>query len=159
MDGQQTRETLLASLSERYDAYRAVYSGTARYNTTNEILSSLIARRADGGNRGILLDQLRQEAEELIAALLPLLDAVPEVADSCALAALEPILFYPLAKGERELSMSLAALEGIAAPLLPYISSADLAELLRRYRKRNPPRLMFPNQAALFRQMQLLAAK
>ena len=159
MDVQQPREELLASLSNCYDAYRAAYDRTARYNNINELLASLVIRRADGGSRGIILDELREEAEGLIAALLPLLEAAPEDAGRCALAALETLLFYPLVKGDRARAMSLAALEGIAAPLLSYVPGAQLPALIRRYRKRTPPRLMFPVQKQLFLQMQLLAAK
>ena len=81
-----------------------------------------------------------------VAALTDDLGTCPaEEAEVLALQALEQILFYPPPKSNTA-AFSLAAFEGCALPLVPFLPLERRKELARRYTKRNPPRHMLPNQ-------------
>ncbi|MCC8123551.1 MAG: hypothetical protein LIO58_08415 [Oscillospiraceae bacterium] len=146
-------EEALAALANRYAHYCAVFSDTPRYETAREALGNLAAGRTNTGARGPLLDKLYEDLSTLVETLTTLLSAVPAQAEPLALRALDILLFYPQEKGQRQLNMSLASLEGLAAPLLAFLSPVALAALATRYKKRNPPRIMFPNQTELLRRM------
>ena len=64
--------------------------------------------------------------------------------------ALELMLLYPRPK-DGATEFSLAAFEGFAAPLLPFLAPARRAELAERYRALTPPRKMLPNQKKLWK--------
>ncbi|MCD7948441.1 MAG: hypothetical protein LUG13_09215 [Oscillospiraceae bacterium] len=146
-------EEALAALADCYTRYCAAFSDTPRYETAREALGNLAAGRTNTGARGPLLDSLHADLSVLVEELTALLSAAPAQVEPLALRALDILLFYPQEKGKRQLNMSLAALEGLAAPLLPYLSPAALAALATHYKKRNPPRKMFPNQTELLRRM------
>ena len=73
-----------------------------------------------------------------------------EEADRLATQALELMLLYPRPK-DGATDFSLAAFEGFAAPLLPFLAPARRAELAERYRALTPPRKMLPNQKKLWK--------
>lgn len=73
-----------------------------------------------------------------------------EEADRLATQALELMLLYPRPK-DGATEFSLAAFEGFAAPLLPFLAPARRAELAERYRALTPPRKMLPNQKKLWK--------
>lgn len=81
-----------------------------------------------------------------VAALANDLGSRPaEEAEALALEALEQILFYPPSRNNT-VAFSLAAFEGHALPLIPFLSPQRRKELARRYTRRTSPRMMLPNQ-------------
>ena len=74
----------------------------------------------------------------------------PEAADGFAAQVLELMLFYPQ-PADQHTAFSLLAFEGYAVPLVPHLAEKRRAEVAERYRKRNPPRRMLPNQKKLWR--------
>ena len=85
------------------------------------------------------------DALSVLLAALP-----PEAADGFAAQALELMLFYPQ-PADQHTAFSLLAFEGYAVPLVPHLTEKRRAEVAERYRKRNPPRRMLPNQKKLWR--------
>lgn len=85
-----------------------------------------------------------------VAALTELLAQCPaEQAGEWAAQALEVMLFYPV-PANRSTAFSLAAFEGHALPLVPFLTPAGRQEAARRCAKRTPPRRMLPNQKKLW---------
>lgn len=76
----------------------------------------------------------------------------PEEADRLAGEALELMLFAP-PPADRSLELYVAAFEGHAAPLLPFLEPSHCIRLSERYRRRNPPRRMLPCQKKLWKAM------
>ena len=54
---------------------------------------------------------------------------------------------------DRSLELYVAAFEGHAAPLLPFLEPSHRIRLSERYRRRNPPRRMLPCQKKLWKAM------
>lgn len=102
--------------------------------------------------RSAALDAFYQEALGRVEGLQVLLDEREEEAGDWAAQAIEVILFYPPKLG-RDLDLALAAIEGLADPLLDYLPRETAAEIMARYRKRTPPRMMLPNQRKLFERL------
>lgn len=103
--------------------------------------------------RADALNAFYEEAKELVATLCGTLEDCPEQAGRCSASAMEIILFYPTKQG-RALDLALAAIEGLAEPLVPCLEPGMAAEITERYRKRTPPRMMLPNQKKLFALLQ-----
>ena len=91
--------------------------------------------RSDGNPKlGSLVDAFAEELPVHVEALKTRLAACPaEEADRLATQALELMLLYPRPK-DGATEFSLAAFEGFAAPLLPFLAPARRAELAERYR-------------------------
>lgn len=108
--------------------------------------------RSDGNPKlGSLVDAFAEELPVHVEALKTRLAACPaEEADRLATQALELMLLYPRPK-DGATEFSLAAFEGFAAPLLPFLAPARRAELAERYRALTPPRKMLPNQKKLWK--------
>ncbi len=108
--------------------------------------------RSDGNPKlGSLVDAFAEELPVHVEALKTRLAACPaEEADRLAAQALELMLLYPRPK-DGATEFSLAAFEGFAAPLLPFLAPARRAELAERYRALTPPRKMLPNQKKLWK--------
>lgn len=87
---------------------------------------------------------------EQVAALADCLSGCPaDEANGLTLQALEHMLFYPIPK-DSSIAFSLAAFEGKALPLVPFLTPKDRQELARRYARRTQPRQMLPNQNKLW---------
>ena len=98
-----------------------------------------------------MVDAFAEELPVHVEALKTRLAACPaEEADRLATQALELMLLYPRPK-DGATEFSLAAFEGFAAPLLPFLAPARRAELAERYRALTPPRKMLPNQKKLWK--------
>lgn len=91
-----------------------------------------------------------------VAALSELLSGCPaEQAGEWAQQALEQMLFYSI-PSDSSVAFSLAAFEGHAIPLVPFLTQAGRQETARRYARRTPPRKMLPNQKKLWKALSQL---
>lgn len=153
-------ETAERSPEELLEALRSCYcEHMLRFAEANEAggwRENLLGWLGNGVRKKARSDALSafyEEAHALVEALDFALEERPEQAGRCAAGAMEIILFYPLKQG-RALDLALAAIEGLAEPLVPWLEPAAAAEIIARYRKRTPPRMMLPNQKKLFTQLQ-----
>lgn len=112
--------------------------------------------RAQGNPRvTYAVEEFDQLLTGQVAALAELLrDCPAEQADALAGRALEQMLFYP-PPADRAAAFPLAAFEGHALPLVPFLSPVRRRDMIRRYLKRNPARQMLPNQQKLWRALTL----
>lgn len=109
--------------------------------------------------QGVLVSEAVEALQGYVAALLTAAaPCTPEERSRWALSALERILLWPSTENA-SLNLMLSALEGQGQPLLSAVDGAALAELARRYQKRNPKRMMLPNQRKLLDEMEKLARK
>lgn len=153
-------ETVVRSPDEAIQTLRDCYCGNMLKLEQADAVHSLreyLAGWLGGGHRRRSMEDalsvFHAEAEELVENLCAALDACPEQGARGAAAALEIILFYPPKQG-KAVDLSLAAMEGLSMPLIPYLERETAAELAQRYRKRTPPRMMLPNQRALYQRLQ-----
>lgn len=123
-----------------------------RSNSFNEIMESLF--RSQGNPKvAHAVEEFDGIITGRIAALAELLAQCPaEEAGQLALQALEQVLFYRVYK-DTTISFSLAAFEGRAFPLLPFLSPEQRQEVAGRYARRTPPRRMLPNQKKLWKEL------
>ena len=153
-------ETAIRSPDEILQALRDCYCGhmlkleqADAVRSIGEVFSGWLG---GGGRRkqarSEALTAFHGEAGALVEALLDALTEYPEQAERGAAGAMEIILFYPPKQG-RAVDLALAAVEGLAEPLIPYLDREAAAELVQRYRRRTPPRMMLPNQKALFEKL------
>ena len=146
MEHSSPRETL-AAMEEGYARFwkeLPLRRGTA----LGEVMSNLL--RPDGNPKvNELVSSFAQALEGWVGELAGQLAALPpEEADEWAGRALEQMLFLPPPE-ERGAELYLAAFEGFALPLVPFLSPEQRAVAAKRYGKRNPPRRMLPNQKKL----------
>lgn len=126
----------------------------SRATSVGEVVNHLF--RSQGNPR------VTYAVEEFDAALTARLTALTEGlagcpeddADDLAAQALELMLFYPV-PADNNVAFSLAAFEGRALPLLPFLSSQRRQETASRYARRTPPRRMLPNQKKLWKELAL----
>lgn len=117
----------------------------SRASSVGEVMNNYF--RAQGNPRvTFAVEEFNEAINGHVAALADHLGSCPaEEAEALALEALEQILFYPPSRNNT-VAFSLAAFEGCALPLIPFLSPERRQELARRYTKRTAPRLMLPNQ-------------
>lgn len=109
--------------------------------------------------QGALVSEAVEVLRGHVAALLTAAEScTPEERSRWALSALERILLWPGTENST-LNLMLNALEGQAQPLLAAVDGAALADLAQRYQKRNPKRMMLPNQRKLLDEMEKLARR
>ena len=101
----------------------------------------------------LAVDEFHTALSGQVAALAELLAQCPaEQAGEWAAQALEVMLFYPV-PSNRSTAFTLAAFEGHALPLVPFLTPAGRQEAARRCAKRTPPRQMLPNQKKLWKEL------
>ena len=154
-------ETVVRSPDEAIQALRDCYCGNLlKLEQADAVrgLGDYLSGFLGGGRRRRSVDgaltAFHEEAGARIEDLCASLDACPEQAGRGAAAALEITLFYPPKQG-KAVDLSLAAVEGLSMPLIAYLEQETAAGLAQRYRKRTPPRMMLPNQRALFERLQV----
>lgn len=102
---------------------------------------------------GQAVDEFNGVVTGRVAALAEALAELTEAeAAELAAQAMELMLFYPLPK-DNTILFSLAAFEGRAQALVPFLSPEARQELAGRYAKRTPPRRMLPNQKKLWKEL------
>ena len=149
-------EEALEALKDCYCEHMLRFAEANQAGGWRENLTGWLGSGVRKKARSDALNEFHQAAQALVEDLCAGLEECPEQAGRSSAAAMEIILFYPLKQG-RALDLALAAIEGLAEPLVPYLEPAAAAELADRYRKRTPPRMMLPNQKALFAQIQAQA--
>ena len=138
-------QTPVQALEALQDAYSRFLDALpeARRASLGEAIGFFL--RSDGNPKlGSLVDAFAEELPVHVEALKT------RQADRLATQALELMLLYPRPK-DGATEFSLAAFEGFAAPLLPFLAPARRAELAERYRALTPPRKMLPNQKKLWK--------
>ena len=152
MEVQETYETPEQVLEAMRQGYARYVEGLAEARSTG--VGERFSFYLQGvGNPKVnqLVDGFAQALGGWVDALAALLSALPpEEADGFAARALEQMLFYPR-PADRGTEFSVMAFEGCAVPLVPHLAEKRRAEVTERYRKRNPPRRMLPNQKRLWR--------
>ena len=152
MELQEAYETPEQVLEDMCSGYARFLEGLAEARSTGmmELFSNYL--RGDGNPRvNQLVDGFAKALGQWMDALSVLLAALPpEAADGFAAQVLELMLFYPQ-PADQHTAFSLLAFEGYAVPLVPHLAEKRRAEVAERYRKRNPPRRMLPNQKKLWR--------
>ena len=152
MELQEAYETPEQVLEDMCSGYARFLEGLAEARSTGmmELFSNYL--RGDGNPRvNQLVDGFAKALGQWMDALSVLLAALPpEAADGFAAQVLELMLFYPQ-PADQHTAFSLLAFEGYAVPLVPDLAEKRRAEVAERYRKRNPPRRMLPNQKKLWR--------
>lgn len=140
-----------ASVAQALDDLRACYGAfmekleKSRISSVGEAMGNLF--RTQGNPRvSYAVEEFNDTVNSRVAALAALLESCPaEEARQFALSALEQILFYP-PPADHTTAFSLAAFEGCALPLIPFLPPEQRQELGRRYARRTAPRHMLPNQ-------------
>lgn len=152
MEVRETYETPEQVLEDMRRGYARYVEGLAEARTTG--VGERFSFYLQGmGNPKVnqLVDGFAKALGQWMDALSVLLAALPpEAADGFAAQALELMLFYPQ-PADQHTAFSLLAFEGYAVPLVPHLTEKRRAEVAERYRKRNPPRRMLPNQKKLWR--------
>lgn len=144
-------ETPSVSARQTLDDMRAGYDAFlqklehSRATSVGEIMGNFF--RSQGNPRvTYAMEEFNPVLTAQVAALAEQLGTcASEEAGALADQALELMLFYPPSK-DSTIASSLMAFEGHSLPLIPFLIPERRQELARRYAKRNPPRMMFPNQ-------------
>lgn len=139
------------SVAQALDDLRTCYGAfmekleKSRISSMGEAMGNLF--RAQGNPRvSYAVEEFNDAVNSRVTALADLLGSAPaDEAREATLLALEQILFYPL-PADHTTAFSLAAFEGCALPLIPFLPPEQRWELGRRYARRTVPRKMLPNQ-------------
>lgn len=153
-------ETAALSAAQALEELRTSYQAftgrleRSKASSVGEVMGNFF--RSQGNPRvTYAVEEFNQLLTGQVAALAELLAECPaEAADDLAGQALEQMLFYP-PPADRAAALPLAAFEGHAIPLLPFLAPQRRRELSRRYLKRNPARAMLPKQRQLWRALSL----
>lgn len=131
----------LTALNRKSGGVRDILAGLLGNNASQQMREEIITT-SHAAIRGCVDDLLRA-----------LEHCPPDEARDCTARAVEVLLLYPAGK-DQQMEVSLAALDGLATPLVPLLDRGQLEDAIARYKKRVPPRLMFPNQKKLYQAMQ-----
>lgn len=122
----------------------------SKASSVGEVMGNFF--RAQGNPRvSYAVEEFDAAMTERLAALTAVLETCPaEEAGDLAVQALELMLFYPV-PADRTVAFSLAAFEGRAVALLPFLPPDKQREAASRYARRTPLRQMLPNQEKLWK--------
>ena len=150
---EETTAQALEALEACYQAFITKLE-KSKASSVGEVMGNFF--RAQGNPRvAYAVEEFDDLLTHQVAALAGLLEGCPaEEAAAVAVQALEQMLFYPIPR-DRNTAFSLAAFEGRAQPLLPFLPPDKRREMASRYARRTPPRDMLPNQKKLWNTLSL----